>query len=98
MRDPVAVAFGRALREQRRARGMTQEVVAHEADVCRTFVSQIERGICRATITTLFKLSGALGVEPAALIDRTEDRLKNPRSDKGNGTSRHRAEVAPTTQ
>jgi XRE family transcriptional regulator, regulator of sulfur utilization len=74
--DPVAAAFGRVLREQREARGLSQELMAERADVDRTFISQIERGIRRATLTTLYKLSSALEVAPSTLVARVERLLK----------------------
>ena len=74
--DPVAVAFGRVLREQREARGFSQELMAEKADVDRTFISQIERGIRRATLTTLCKLADALEVAPSTLVARVERLLK----------------------
>lgn len=59
MRDRIAVAFGRALREERDARNLSQEKLSNEADVDRTFISQIERGKRRATLTTAYKLARA---------------------------------------
>ena len=55
--DQVSAAFGRVLREQRIAAGVSQEALALSADVDRTFVSQIERGIRQPTLTTLCKLA-----------------------------------------
>ena len=46
------------------------------ADVDRTFVSQMERGIRQPTITTLIKLAGALGIQPSTLIVRMEKLLR----------------------
>ena len=56
----VSKAFGRVLREQRLNMDLSQEALALAADVDRTFVSQMERGIRQPTLTTLFKLAGAL--------------------------------------
>ena len=47
-----------------------------KANVDRTFVSQIERGIRQPTLTTLVKLAKALEVPPSKLISRTERVLK----------------------
>jgi transcriptional regulator with XRE-family HTH domain len=66
------VAFGRVLRTQRQARGLSQEALALEADVDRTFVSQMERGIRQPTLTTLWKLAKALDVQPSTLVAKTE--------------------------
>jgi transcriptional regulator with XRE-family HTH domain len=74
--DPVSSAFGRVLREQRVVLGLSQEATAAKADVDRTFISQLERGIRRATLTTLCKLAGALEISPSTLIARVEELLK----------------------
>ncbi len=74
--DQVSKAIGRVLREQRKARGVSQEALALSADVDRTFVSQIERGIRQPTITTLWKLARALDVQPSTLVARMERALK----------------------
>ena len=42
----------------------------------RTFVSQMERGIRQPTLTTLFKLSKALEIQPSPLVSRTEKHLR----------------------
>jgi transcriptional regulator with XRE-family HTH domain len=70
--DHIATAFGRVLREQREARGVSQEDLALSADVDRSFVSQMERGIRQPTLTTLVKLCRALGVAPSTLVGRME--------------------------
>lgn len=74
--DQVSKAFGRVLREQRLAADISQEALALSADVDRTFVSQMERGIRQPTLTTLFKLAGALDVSASALVTRTEKLLR----------------------
>jgi transcriptional regulator with XRE-family HTH domain len=77
--DQVSKAFGRVLRDQRTAQDISQEALALSADVDRTFVSQMERGIRQPTLTTMFKLAGALDVSASALVTRTEKLLKLPR-------------------
>jgi DNA-binding XRE family transcriptional regulator len=74
--DQVSAAFGRVLREQRTAAGVSQEALALSADVDRTFVSQIERGIRQPTLTTLCKLARALDVQPSTLVSRMEKLLR----------------------
>ena len=64
------------LREQRQSRQLSQEELALAADVDRTFVSQMERGIRQPTITTLMKLAGALNIQPSTLIVRMEKLLR----------------------
>lgn len=65
-------AFGRVLRELRNAASLSQEALALEADVDRTFVSQIERGIRQPSLATIFKLAAALDVKASSLIAKVE--------------------------
>ncbi|HWW79902.1 MAG TPA: helix-turn-helix transcriptional regulator [Steroidobacteraceae bacterium] len=74
--EQISTVFGQVLREQRISRELSQEELALAADVDRTFVSQMERGIRQPTITTLMKLAGALGIQPSTLVIRMEKLLR----------------------
>jgi transcriptional regulator with XRE-family HTH domain len=74
--ENLAAIFGKVLREQRMARGISQEALALSANVDRTFVSQMERGIRQPTLTTLWKLSEALELQPSTLVARVERLLR----------------------
>jgi transcriptional regulator with XRE-family HTH domain len=74
--EQISTIFGQVLREQRLSRELSQEELALAADVDRTFVSQMERGIRQPTITTLMKLSSALGIQPSTLVNRMEKLLR----------------------
>ncbi|MGH8323872.1 MAG: helix-turn-helix domain-containing protein [Steroidobacteraceae bacterium] len=74
--EQISTVFGQVLREQRISRELSQEDLALAADVDRTFVSQMERGIRQPTITTLIKLAGALGIQPSTLVVRMEKLLR----------------------
>jgi transcriptional regulator with XRE-family HTH domain len=74
--EQISTVFGQVLREQRLSRELSQEELALAADVDRTFVSQMERGIRQPTITTLMKLAGALGIQPSTLVIRMEKLLR----------------------
>jgi transcriptional regulator with XRE-family HTH domain len=67
----IAMAFGLILRDCRKKAGLSQEALAGMADVDRTFVSLLERGLRQPTLETLFSLSRALGVAPATMVSRT---------------------------
>ena len=60
--------FAGRLREIRKARGLSQEDLAHEAGLHRTHVSLIERSRRAIRLETLIRLAEALNVEPAALL------------------------------
>lgn len=68
----TAIEFGKVLRELRGSVALSQEALALQADVDRTFVSQIERGIRQPSLATIFKLASALGVKPSTLIAKVE--------------------------
>jgi transcriptional regulator with XRE-family HTH domain len=71
----VARAFGRVLRDARRARGMSQEDVASEADVDRTYPSLLERGLREPTLDVFFRLCRAVRRPPADLLNATLTQL-----------------------
>ncbi len=64
-------AFGSALREARRTANLSQEALALQSGVDRTFVSMLERGIRQPTLATVWALCEALSVNPEVLIGRT---------------------------
>ena len=53
--------FARNLRKARNARGLSQEALAHEAGIDRTYVSALERSEYSATIDMVAKLANSLG-------------------------------------
>jgi len=56
------------LRARRMELGLSQERLALDADIDRTFVSQIERGIGNPSLRILCQLAGQLDTEVAALL------------------------------
>ena len=66
-------AFGAAVRDLRERRGLSQEDLGFEADLDRTYVSGIERGVRNPTLTTIWKLAEALGVTPSRLLKAAEE-------------------------
>ena len=61
---------GRNLKRIRKERGWSQEELAFESGLHRTYISGIERGIRNPTITVIYKIADALGTEPEALVTR----------------------------
>jgi transcriptional regulator with XRE-family HTH domain len=67
----IREVFARNLRKIRQARRLSQEALAHEAGIDRTYISALERCVYSATIDMVDKLAAALGVEPADLLQRS---------------------------
>jgi len=72
-------AFAANLRRFRHAKGISQEDLAYEADVNRTYVSKLEKGVSYPGLEIIAKLANALGVEPAELLMRPEKTGKGTR-------------------
>lgn len=62
------IAFGRAVRRYRVARGLSQEALAERSDLHRTYVSGIELGQRNIGLLNVHKVAKALGVTPADLF------------------------------
>ena len=71
----IAEAFGRVLREVREDAGLSQERLALDSGIDRTFVSMLERGVRQPSLTTVFQICGALGVAPDDVVSRTSQEL-----------------------
>ena len=60
--------LGRNVREARKRRGLSQEQLALEADMKRSYVSDMERGTRNPSVKAIERLAAALGVEPWTLL------------------------------
>jgi transcriptional regulator with XRE-family HTH domain len=70
-RSDPQVALGQAIRQTRLARGLSQERVAHGADLHPTWISHIEGGSNPAW-GTVKRIASALGVEVSELAKQAE--------------------------
>ena len=59
------------LRKLRQVRGLSQEELAHSAEIDRTYISALERSVYAASIDVVDSLAQVLGVEAADLLRRT---------------------------
>lgn len=60
------------VRRARATAGLSQEALAHQSGLDRTYVSQVERGKRNVTISVLARLAAALGTTPDRLLRREE--------------------------
>ena len=65
-------AFGQILREHRRDKKLSQEALALECGLDRTFMSKLERGIRQPTLSSLFKIALALNISPSQIVSEVE--------------------------
>lgn len=76
----LAKAIGLAVRYSRDRRNMSQEELAELADLDRSYLSQIERGVKNATIASLFKISKALETPVSGIISQAESSMNEEMS------------------
>jgi transcriptional regulator with XRE-family HTH domain len=72
-------AFGQALRKIREGCKVSQERLALEAGLDRTYISLIERGVRSPTIRTLVKVAEVLRVPPSQIVQAMEAHLAKGR-------------------
>jgi transcriptional regulator with XRE-family HTH domain len=60
--------FAFNLRRLRHAKNLSQDDLAYEAEISRSYLSQLERGAFHASLKIIGKLAAVLVVEPAELL------------------------------
>lgn len=64
--------FGEILRKKRNEAGYSQEKLALDCGLDRTYISLLERGLRQPTLTTIFKICQNLEIKPHCLIKELE--------------------------
>ena len=67
-KDILLIQFGRRVRELRKAARLSQEKLAFQSELDRSFIGQIERGECNISLKNIGKLARGLDVAPAELF------------------------------
>jgi transcriptional regulator with XRE-family HTH domain len=60
--------FATNLRRLRNAKGLSQDDLAYDAGISRSYLSQIEKGAFYASLKIVGRVAKSLGVEPAELL------------------------------
>lgn len=81
-RSASAAAFGRALKEIRVVRGLSQEEAGLRSGVGRRFFGEVERGEANPTFATILKVSRGLEVSAAELVRRAEAHVDGAETDQ----------------
>jgi transcriptional regulator with XRE-family HTH domain len=67
--SPLVQNFASNVRELRLSRNLSQERLAEECDLHRTYVSSVERGERNIGLANVEKIAKALGVPPSTLLE-----------------------------
>jgi len=70
-----SMIVGRVIQKIREQKGLSQEVVSGLADIGRTHLSAIERGLRKPTLETLFRLAEALDMSASEIVRQIEKEI-----------------------
>jgi transcriptional regulator with XRE-family HTH domain len=65
----LATILGRNVRAHRKRLGLSQEQLALETEMKRSYLSDLERGTRNPSVKAIERLAAALGVEPWRLLE-----------------------------
>lgn len=68
----ISKAFGAILRRNREEKGYSQEELALNCGLDRTFISLLERGLRQPSISTVFNLAAQLGLSANEFVRQVE--------------------------
>ncbi|GAO36079.1 MAG: helix-turn-helix transcriptional regulator [Sulfuricella sp.] len=68
MANQLLIGFGLHLKKLRLERGLSQERLGMIAELDRTYISGIERGVRNVSLTNIFRIAQALNVPAAELF------------------------------
>lgn len=66
--NPALVALGKVIRAARKKQGLSQEALAIEAGVDRSFMGGVERGDHNLTLISLLRIAERLGIDSSQLL------------------------------
>lgn len=70
-------AVGKTIRDLRKEKGISQDVLSGFAGIARTHLTMIENGTKQANFETLWKIALALDIRPSELVARIEEEIEN---------------------
>jgi transcriptional regulator with XRE-family HTH domain len=69
-------AVGRVVRQLRKERGRSQEVLSGLAGMARSHLAMVENGDKQANFETLWRIANALDIKPHELVRRIEEEIE----------------------
>jgi transcriptional regulator with XRE-family HTH domain len=70
--EQLQIKLAKDIKAARSAVGMSQEALALQAEVDRTYVSQLERGIANPSLLVLYRLGSVLGCDLNVTLGKSE--------------------------
>ncbi|MFU8928032.1 helix-turn-helix domain-containing protein [Acinetobacter puyangensis] len=76
MEDSPLTLFGLRLKELRKIRGISQERLALECGIARSYLGEVERGKRNIALINIYKLADTLGVPASTLLEPPSQQIK----------------------
>lgn len=71
-----AKTIGQTIKDLRKAKGLSQELLSGLAGIARTHLTMIENGTKKANFETLCKIAFALEMKPSELVKKIEEKCE----------------------
>ena len=68
----LEAAFGSVVKQLRTEKGLSQENLAFDSGLDRSYISQLECGLRQPSLLTIFQIAKALQVPPAKIMESVE--------------------------
>lgn len=72
-------AFGQVVQERRKDLHLSQEELADRAELHRTYIGDIERGVRNVALRNVYRLAQALDTSPGDLMSETDRKVEKGR-------------------
>jgi transcriptional regulator with XRE-family HTH domain len=76
-RSKILRALGYLVKQRRTALGISQEELGLRANLDRTYISGLERGVRNPSLTALVSLASGLGITISDLLNQLENEVGN---------------------
>ncbi|MVM33875.1 helix-turn-helix domain-containing protein [Spirosoma sp. HMF4905] len=73
--SPISIAFGKAVKQERLSKGLTQDELADQCGVDRTYISRIERGLKNPTLSVIWDIATYLKISLVELTALTMQKM-----------------------
>ena len=73
MTEQIDKAIAKVLKKLREQKKLSQEQLSFQADLHRTYISQLERGVKSITVKTLLKITTALNIDIVDFIKMVQN-------------------------
>ncbi len=89
----ITTRFGASVRSLRYRLGISQEALAERADLHRTYIAGIERGVRNVTLKSIDKLARGLQVSNAALLSLADGKAGQAEPSNGESSGGQRVDI-----